>query len=69
MSDVHTFARPSGNSSAAFIRHLREDRPDIHAGVWAGEITRHAAMVEAGFRRRIERKKRSALAAVEALIG
>lgn len=28
------------------------DAPELHARVLAGEITAHAAMVEAGFRRR-----------------
>jgi hypothetical protein len=50
--DVHDLERPSGNSAAAFIRRLRKDRPDIHARVLAGEITPHAGMTEAGFRKR-----------------
>src|SRR5262249_25461041 len=51
-SDVHASERPPGNSRAAFLRRLRKDRPDIHARVLAGEITPHAGMTEAGFRRR-----------------
>jgi hypothetical protein len=50
-SDVHASERPSGNSRAAFLRRLRKDRPDIHARVLAGEISAHAGMIEAGFRR------------------
>jgi hypothetical protein len=51
-SDVHISGRPSGNSRAAFLRRLRKDRPDIHARVLAGELTPHAGMIEAGFRRK-----------------
>jgi hypothetical protein len=43
---------PTGTSSAAALRRLRKDRPDLHAAVLAGEKTPHGAMVEAGFRRR-----------------
>jgi hypothetical protein len=49
---VHTSGRPSGNSRAAFLRRLRKDRPDIHARVLAGELSPHAGMIEAGFRKR-----------------
>ena len=42
---------PSGNSRAAFLRRLRKDRPDIHARVLAGELSPHAGMIEAGFRK------------------
>jgi hypothetical protein len=42
--------RPGGNASAAALRRLRKDRPDLHAEVLAGEKSPHAAMVEAGFR-------------------
>jgi hypothetical protein len=48
--DVHSSGRPSGNSRAAALRRLRKDRPDLHARILAGEISAHAAMVEAGFR-------------------
>lgn len=44
--------RPFGNSSARAIRHLRESRPDLHAKVVAKELSPHAAMIEAGFRRK-----------------
>jgi hypothetical protein len=39
------------------MRRLRKDRPDTHARVLAGEITPHAGMIEAGFRKKTERKK------------
>lgn len=43
---------PEGNTSAKALRRLRKDRPDLHARVLAKELSPHAAMVEAGFRRR-----------------
>ena len=48
------FERPSGNSRAAFLRRLRKDRPDIHARVLAGELSPHAGMIEAGFRKKVQ---------------
>jgi hypothetical protein len=51
-SDVHISERPSGNSRAAFLRRLRKHRPDIHARVLIGELSPHAGMIEAGFRKR-----------------
>jgi hypothetical protein len=50
--DVQGFKAPTGNSAAAALRRLRKDRPDIHTRVLAGEISPHAGMVEAGFRRK-----------------
>jgi len=48
--DINTSGRPTGTSRAYALRRLREQRPDIHARVLAGEISPHAGMVEAGFR-------------------
>jgi hypothetical protein len=45
-------SRPIGNTVAYALRRLRKDRPDIHSRVLAGEISPHAGMVEAGFRRK-----------------
>jgi hypothetical protein len=59
--DVHTSARPSGNSAAAAHRRLREHRPEIHARVLSGEITANAGMVEAGFRTPRASRKKSVL--------
>jgi hypothetical protein len=59
--DVHISERPSGNSRAAFLRRLRTHRPDIHKRVLAGELSPHAGMVEAGFRKKPVRKKRTRL--------
>lgn len=44
-------AAPVGTTKQAAIRRLRKDRPDLHARVLAGEVSPHAAMIEAGFRR------------------
>lgn len=43
---------PTGTSQSAALRRLRTQRPDLHARVLANELSPHAAMVEAGFRRR-----------------
>lgn len=55
---VTTLSRSERGAAYAHAR-LRKDRPDIHARVLAGEISPHAAMVEAGFRKRVVRKKAS----------
>lgn len=44
--------RPEGNRTAAALRRLRKDRPDLHAQVLANELSAHRAMIEAGFRPR-----------------
>lgn len=44
--------RPTGTTSDQALRRLRKDRPDLHAKVIAGDLSAHAAMVEAGFRPR-----------------
>jgi hypothetical protein len=41
-----------GTSRQYAIRKLRNDAPELHARVLAGEISANRAMVEAGFRRR-----------------
>lgn len=43
---------PTGNAREKALRRLRKDRPDLHAEVLAGNLSAHAAAVEAGFRRR-----------------
>jgi hypothetical protein len=43
--------RPMGNSRDAALRRLGKDRPDLHKRVLAQELSAHAAMVEAGFRK------------------
>ena len=44
--------RPSGTSAKQALRRLRNQRPDLHSQVLAGEKSPHAAMIEAGFRKR-----------------
>jgi hypothetical protein len=39
-----------GTSNRYALRRLREERPDLHQRVVAGEISAHAAAVEAGIR-------------------
>lgn len=56
-NDGNSFGRPVGNEAAYALRRLRKDRPDIHARVLAGELTPHAGMVEAGFRKKRPSKK------------
>jgi hypothetical protein len=41
-----------GNERTYALRRLRKDRPDLHARVLEGVVSAHAAMVEAGFRRK-----------------
>jgi hypothetical protein len=48
---IHEVARPSGTSRAQALRRLRKDRPDIHKRVLTGELSPHAGMIEAGFRK------------------
>jgi hypothetical protein len=48
--DVKGFA-PTGNSVSYALQKLRDERPDLHSRVLAGELTANAAMVEAGFRK------------------
>ena len=42
--------RPTGTSKEYALRRLRKDAPELHARVLAGELSPHAAMIEAGFR-------------------
>jgi hypothetical protein len=39
--------RPEGNTAAKALRRLRKDRPDLHARVLGGDLSPHAAAVEA----------------------
>jgi hypothetical protein len=52
VDNVHSSeVRPDGNSRDAALRRLRKDRPDLHERVIGGELSPHAAMLEAGFRK------------------
>jgi hypothetical protein len=55
--NIHDNERPAGTSVEATIRRLRKDAPEIHARVLAGEISAHAGMIEAGFRKKRESRK------------
>jgi hypothetical protein len=49
---LDALAEATGNSAAAALRRLERSRPDILDRVLAGELSPHAGMLEAGFRRR-----------------
>jgi hypothetical protein len=40
-----------GNTKDYALRRLRKDRPELHAKVLSGDLSAHAAMLQAGFRR------------------
>jgi hypothetical protein len=42
---------PTGNSVSYALRRLKKERPDLYERVKAEEMSAHAAMVEAGFRK------------------
>lgn len=52
VDNINGTERPTGTSTGQAIRRLRKDCPDLHARVLAGELSPHAAAVEAGFRPR-----------------
>jgi hypothetical protein len=60
-TDVKEVRKKTGNSKEYAHRVLRDKRPDIHERVLKGELTAHAGMVEAGFRKKVARKKPTAL--------
>ena len=51
VDNVHS-NRPDGNSEARALRKLRADAPNLHAEVLTGNLTAHAAMIKAGFRKK-----------------
>jgi hypothetical protein len=65
---IKGFSRPTGTSAAAALRRLERHRPDILNRVLAGELSPHAGMLEAGFRKRVVRRKRTVLDRVMALL-
>lgn len=44
--------RPSGNSRQRTVRRLREQFPDLHKQVLAGDLSANEAAIQAGFRKR-----------------
>ncbi len=53
-SDISTIRDPNqrGTTKDYALRKLRADAPELHAEVLAGNLSAHAAMVQAGFRPR-----------------
>lgn len=51
-NNVQEAKAPAGNSKDAALRRLRKDRPDLHEKVIEGQLSAHAAAVEAGFRKK-----------------
>lgn len=52
VSNTHGFERPATGTRARALRKLRTDAPELHEQVLAGNLSAHAAMVQAGFRKR-----------------
>jgi hypothetical protein len=50
--DNINLAQPDGTSETHALRRLRKDQPELHADVLAGRLSAHAAMVQAGYRKR-----------------
>lgn len=50
LDNIQGSKAPTGTSESAALRRLRKDRPDLHAAVLNGQLTAHAAAVQAGFR-------------------
>ncbi|MFD4855113.1 hypothetical protein [Streptomyces atratus] len=53
LDNIQGMRAPDGTSREAGLRRLRKDAPQLHAEVLAGRLTTHAAMVRAGFRRKV----------------
>lgn len=55
VSNVNSYplARPVGNTAQQALRQLRTHRPDLLERVVTGDLSPHAAAVEAGFRRKV----------------
>ena len=56
------------NDASYAIRRLRKDRPDIHARVLGGEISAHAGMIEAKFRKKRPSKRKTPLEKILTLL-
>lgn len=52
LDNIQEAKAPTGTSKDAALRRLRKDRADLHEKVIAGEISAHAAMIDAGFRKK-----------------
>jgi hypothetical protein len=51
-NNVKLAKAPEGTSNTYALRKLRKDRPDLHQQILDGEKSAHAAMIEAGFRKK-----------------
>lgn len=52
LDNIKEATAPTGTSRDAALRRLRKDRADLHEKVLRGEISAHAAMLDAGFRKK-----------------
>ena len=50
--NIHDKDRPAGTSASAALRRLRSHAPDLHTEVLAGNLSPHAACIQAGFRKK-----------------
>jgi hypothetical protein len=49
----------SSNDATYALRRLKRDHPELAEKVVAGKLSAHAAAIEAGFRRRTERRRQA----------
>jgi hypothetical protein len=66
---ITRFVGSYGSRDYWLARLVRDNRIELLAAVRCGSLSAYGAAVLAGYRKRTRRKKRSSLAAVEALIG
>jgi hypothetical protein len=66
---ITRFVGSYGSRDYWLARLVRDNRIELLAAVRSGSLSAYGAAVLAGYRKRTRRKKRSSLAAVEALIG
>lgn len=52
VDNINVTDRPTGTSKEQALRKLRTDAPELHRQVLDGQLSPHAAMIEAGFRRK-----------------
>ena len=51
-----------GNTRSYAMRRLKKSRPDLHAKCLSGELAAHAAMIQAGYRKKPPSRKNSIIA-------
>lgn len=52
IDNINLHKHPDGTSKDQALRRLRQNAPELHEQVLSGELSAHAAMVQAGFRRK-----------------